>query len=71
MHSKELKSSIKSYYVQHDGYSCNDNNTCTSEDECYNGMCALGYSKDCTHLNDDCSIGACDVNTGNCIALNR
>jgi len=59
------------FHNKPNGYSCNDNNPCTSQDECYNGMCAVGYAKDCSNLNDVCTIGACDITTGNCIALAR
>lgn len=59
------------FHNEPNGISCDDSNPCTSSDECYNGMCAVGYSKDCSHVNDECSIGACDVTTGNCISLSR
>lgn len=51
------------------GMSCDDSNPCTYEDECYNGMCAVGYAKDCSHVDNQCAIGACDVTTGGCVAL--
>lgn len=59
------------FHNKPNGYSCNDNNPCTSEDECYNGMCAVGYTKDCSSLDTQCTIGACDVTSGNCVALPR
>ena len=49
------------------GVLCDDSNPCTSADECYNGMCAVGVQKDCTSLDTMCSVGACDVTTGDCI----
>lgn len=54
-----------------DGISCDDNNPCTLNDECYNGMCAVSTPKDCTHLDGICSIGACDVVTGDCVRFAR
>ena len=59
------------FHNRPNGISCDDTNMCTTEDECYNGMCAVGYSKDCSHIDDPCSVGACDVTTGNCIPLAR
>lgn len=59
------------FHNEPDGITCDDANPCTSSDECYGGMCAVGYSKDCSHVNTECSIGACDVTSGNCIALSR
>ena len=52
-----------------DGTQCSDNNACTMGDECWKGMCASGIQKDCTHLDSVCSIGVCDMNTGDCIAV--
>ena len=51
------------------GNPCDDSNPCTSGDECWNGMCAMGVAKDCTSLNSVCSVGACDITTGGCVAL--
>ena len=53
------------------GYTCNDNNPCTAEDACWNGMCAMGVAKDCSHLDSACTVGACDVTTGGCVAIPR
>ena len=57
------------YKNKPNGFSCNDNNPCTSEDECYNGLCAVGYGTDCTSKDGQCTLGACDVTTGHCMAM--
>lgn len=54
-----------------DGIGCNDNNPCTLNDECYNGMCAVSIPKDCSYLDTFCTVGACDILTGDCIELPR
>lgn len=48
---------------------CDDNNLCTSGDECLDGMC-IGVETDCTHLDEPCVIGVCNIITGNCTAFN-
>lgn len=53
-----------------DGIDCDDNNPCTIQDKCYNGICAA-IPKDCSHLDSVCSIGACDVVSGSCISIDR
>ena len=53
------------------GIGCDDNNPCTLNDECYNGLCAVNTPKDCSHLDSICSIGACDVVTGDCVRFAR
>lgn len=54
-----------------DGIECDDNNKCTVGDHCWNGMCASGLQKDCSHYDSICSIGVCDTVTGNCISMDR
>ena len=51
------------------GAACDDHDACTADDTCHNGLCAVSSSKDCSHLNTPCSVGACDVTTGECVAL--
>lgn len=51
------------------GATCDDHNACTSDDTCHNGLCAVSTVKDCSHLNTPCSVGACDVTSGACVAL--
>ncbi len=53
-----------------DGIDCDDNNPCTIQDKCYNGICAA-VPKDCSHLDSVCSIGACDVVSGSCLSIAR
>ena len=50
-----------------DGSSCDDGDLCSETDECSAGLCA-GSLKDCDYLNDDCNIGVCDPQDGECIA---
>lgn len=57
------------YQNKPNGFSCNDRNPCTSQDECYNGLCAVGYATDCSNKDSQCTLGACDVTTGDCIAI--
>ena len=57
------------YVNSPNGLGCDDSNPCTSGDECWNGMCAVGVAKDCTSLNSVCTVGACDITTGGCVAL--
>lgn len=52
-----------------DGVSCDDNNKCTLNDQCWKGMCASGRQKDCSHYDSACSKGVCDTVTGNCVAV--
>ena len=58
------------YENKNDGEPCNDNNFCTTHDKCYNGFC-IAETKDCTNLDSSCSVGACDIATGDCIRLAR
>jgi RHS repeat-associated protein len=48
-----------------DGSSCNDDNLCTSTDQCLSGQCG-GASKDCSQGADSCHVGVCDPTTGDC-----
>lgn len=54
-----------------DGTSCDDGNPCTFNDQCYQGICASGVNKDCSHLQGDCIMGVCDSTTGNCTTTNK
>ena len=49
-----------------DGQACNDGNLCTEGDTCAAGVCS-GTEKDCSGLDDQCNIGTCDPETGNCV----
>jgi MYXO-CTERM domain-containing protein len=46
---------------------CNDNNPCTTGDQCANGQCQ-GTPMDCSYLTTDCKVGSCSG--GQCIAQN-
>lgn len=59
------------YVSKDDGTPCDDNNLCTANDVCASGLCASGISKDCTHLDTVCTVGVCDVISGNCVSANR
>lgn len=48
-----------------DGTACFDGNPCTFGDRCNGGSC-VGEPLDCKALNDDCSDGVCDPETGGC-----
>ena len=58
------------YENEINGKPCNDNNPCTRDDQCWNGMCAVGVQTNCSHLNTQCKLGACDISDGTCIPLN-
>jgi hypothetical protein len=47
------------------GSACFDGNPCTFADRCTDGTCA-GDALDCSALNDACSDGVCDPETGGC-----
>lgn len=50
------------------GASCDDGDPCTTNDACQSGSC-LGTTKDCTDLDEACMVGACEAETGSCLAL--
>merc|ERR1712137_1350475 len=45
---------------------CSDNNLCTLSDTCVEGVCQ-GTPTDCSHLDDQCVVGTCDLATGQCL----
>ncbi len=49
------------------GTSCDDDDLCTNEDECFNGACE-GIAVDCSELDDACNVGSCNASTGQCEA---
>ncbi len=57
------------YHNLPDGTPCSDNNLCTSSNTCYRGLCAIGTPKDCSHLDSVCSVGVCDVSSGECVKM--
>ncbi len=44
---------------------CDDGQACTTSDTCNLGSCS-GVPVDCTGLDDDCTLGVCNVDTGTC-----
>ena len=50
-----------------EGALCEDGDLCTVSDVCANGVCG-GEAVDCTSLDDDCVLGACNPATGACEA---
>ncbi len=48
-----------------DGTSCDDGDACTETDVCTAGVCG-GTELDCSDLDDACSVGVCDAETGAC-----
>ena len=53
-----------------DGAVCDDDNACTTEDQCAAGLCA-GAARDCAALDGECVVGRCDLATGACAASPR
>ncbi len=51
-----------------DGAGCEDGLPCTLGDRCSDGTCVTGSLRDCRAFDSDCTIGACDENTGQCRA---
>jgi hypothetical protein len=52
--------------IPHNGDSCDDGDLCTVVDTCDDGTCG-GTAKDCSSLDDQCNVGICDTETGDCI----
>ena len=48
-----------------EGLTCTDENLCTREDVCTDGVCA-GADVDCSAFDDACNAGECDPLTGDC-----
>ncbi len=49
-----------------DDSACDDGDLCTANDTCQSGACVAGPSPDCSALNGECVVGACDPATGSC-----
>lgn len=49
----------------HEGEPCDDQNPCTSSESCQSGQC-IGTLLDCSSLDSDCQIGACNPVNGLC-----
>jgi len=54
-----------------EGTSCNDENACTSNDICINGICQAGSTVDCMPLDECHDIGTCGPMTGTCSNPNK
>jgi hypothetical protein len=53
--------------IGNEGQICNDiNDLCTVDKTCTAGVCQGGNPKDCSNLTLGCTLGVCDVNTGQC-----
>ena len=52
-----------------DGTECFTNDKCHTTNTCQNGICTLGPTKDCSHLDSECSQGICDSNSGECVKV--
>jgi hypothetical protein len=53
--------------IGNEGQLCNDiNDLCTVDKTCTAGVCQGGNPKDCSNLTIGCTLGVCDVNTGQC-----
>ena len=57
-------------FLPPDGTPCDDGKPCTENDTFFRGICG-GQPKDCSELDEPCRRGACDVETGECIAVPR
>jgi hypothetical protein len=49
-----------------EGGPCMDDDLCTSDTVCTAGSCGGGMQIDCAGFDDDCNLGVCDPNTGEC-----
>lgn len=47
---------------------CDDGDLCTIMDTCVSGVCE-GMPVDCSHLDTQCTLGACNATTGMCFAM--
>ncbi|MCC6553365.1 MAG: hypothetical protein IT372_10140 [Polyangiaceae bacterium] len=47
-----------------DGAECDDGNSCTTVGVCSNGTCNPGQPVDCSFYDSQCTVGACDPQTG-------
>jgi hypothetical protein len=51
-----------------EGQGCDDNQACTTGETCQAGACAGGVPVDCSNLSDQCNVGQCDPDSGQCEA---
>jgi hypothetical protein len=52
-----------------DGTFCDDEDPCTDQDVCAEGLCQPGAPLDCAHMEGPCAAGVCDADAGGCVAL--
>jgi hypothetical protein len=50
------------------GTPCDDNDACSEDDQCMAGTCS-GATVDCAGFDSACATGACDAESGTCVAL--
>ena len=50
---------------------CDDGSACSGTASCVDGYCVRGEAADCSDLDDACTIGRCDVASGECEAVPR
>ena len=51
-----------------EGQGCDDNQACTTGETCQAGACAGGVPVDCSNLSDQCNVGQCNPDNGQCEA---
>jgi hypothetical protein len=56
---------------ERDGLKCDDGNPCTTDDRCGQGVCLGRPAIDCSGLDDQCVVGACDPDTVECVPVPR
>jgi hypothetical protein len=45
---------------------CDDMDLCTTGEKCGGGACVAGVPTDCSDMSDDCNVGVCNENDGQC-----
>lgn len=55
--------------AREDGARCEDGDLCSGQDVCQAGACVTGMPPDCSGLDDACTAGACDPDTGACVPM--
>jgi len=50
---------------------CDDGSPCTGTESCEDGACVHTGAVDCAHLDDACTVGSCDPDSGECVSVPR